>query len=228
MQGCCALANLAPMPTPKTRPPLRTAPVKPPIPFNAEVVARIIARVAAGEVLADALRSDPEAPGWDQFWYWLQDRPDLHTAYMNARERSAHALAATVKLVADEVHSGALEPARARVVIEAYQWLARVYAPRFYGERFATPGGTTLIVQTTLALSGDAPRDAGVSGGYVLTASPALATPGEGDPPIGSHRPPPGQRGVPHRLRGPEKSKSGHEGGKPVGRGPAGPEPEHK
>lgn len=103
-------------------------------PYPPEVAQAIVERLAGGEFLKD-ICAEPGMPDRRTFWRWMDADHDLATQCAHARTRAAVVDEEKVAKIAAGVLDGTYEPDAARVAINAHTWLAKVRAPRVYGDK---------------------------------------------------------------------------------------------
>ena len=119
--------------------------MRPPIPLTDEITDEICERIADGQSL-NAICRDEHMPSRITVWRWLDNPSPDHIAFRNkytrAREASAEADADQVAFYAKEVAEGRMDPAAARVAIDALKWSAGKRQPKKFGDKLALTGGS--------------------------------------------------------------------------------------
>ena len=111
--------------------------------YDAELVNRILHRLANGETLRSICREEgvPES----SFRTWVQsDRDGLAARYAQARALQIDCLADEVLTVA---YKSDLDPAERRVITENLRWLLSKLAPTKYGDRLLVAGDAANPIQ---------------------------------------------------------------------------------
>ncbi len=72
---------------------------------------------------------------------WLKDAPDFQVQYAQAREASADASYDHVGNLSEKAAHGQIDPAAARVAIDARKWMAGKMKPKKYGDKIELGGG---------------------------------------------------------------------------------------
>lgn len=103
-----------------------------PTSFNEAVAEEICIRLACGDSLAKICRDD-EMPAYRTVMTWLREKPDFRQSYAQAREDQADADADSISDIGDRAIIGEIDPAAARVAIDAKKWSAGIRKPAKYG-----------------------------------------------------------------------------------------------
>lgn len=90
--------------------------------------------VAAGSNLT-RLSKLPGGIPLSTMFYWLAEHPEFSERYARARELRADSRSDRIDDICEKVVSGELDPAAARVVIDAEKWQAGKERPARYGDR---------------------------------------------------------------------------------------------
>lgn len=101
--------------------------------YTQEMADLICDRLANGESLRSICRDDV-SPGQTTVFRWLAANDEFRKQYARARESQADAIADEILNIADE----AVDPAKARVQIDARKWLAGKMRPKVYGDKVLT------------------------------------------------------------------------------------------
>jgi hypothetical protein len=83
----------------------------------------------------------------------VRDHPEFAESYAAAREDSADHDADKISDVSDRVLKGLVDPAAARVAIDAYKWCAGRRRPKRYGDKIEIDQTSTVQVTHTLDVS---------------------------------------------------------------------------
>lgn len=100
--------------------------------------------IARGNSLVSILKEDEELPTYTTIMKWLKDFPEFAENYTKAREHQADHDADKIGDIAQDVLKGRLDPAAARVAIDAYKWAAGKRKPKVYGDKVAIGGADDL------------------------------------------------------------------------------------
>lgn len=98
--------------------------------YNQEMADLICDRLANGESLRKICR-DAGIPSQPTIFRWIGANEEFRKQYARARETQADAIADEILNIADE----AVDPAKARVQIDARKWLAGKMRPKIYGDK---------------------------------------------------------------------------------------------
>ena len=126
---------------------------RPPIPFDQDTADEICEAIASGHGLISYLKSDPELPSYSTVMRWVRDFPEFADQYARAREDMADNDADKIADVAQRVEDGLIDPAAARVAIDAYKWSAGKRRPKRYGEKLEVENTGSVQVTHTLDVS---------------------------------------------------------------------------
>lgn len=109
--------------------------------FSQEIFDRICDRIVEGESLRAICRDD-DMPNYVTVFRWLGADEDeagndgpLRKQYARAREASGDADADGVKDYGEQAAKGLIDPAAARVAIDALKWSAGKRKPKVYGDK---------------------------------------------------------------------------------------------
>ena len=105
---------------------------------------RIIGGIARGELLSDicALIGVTRQTVWN----WQQSNQTFLDQYAHAREQSALVNEEDISRLMGEVRTGGVAPDAARVILNGMTWLAKVRAPKVYGEKVQNEHSGTMKV----------------------------------------------------------------------------------
>lgn len=90
--------------------------------------------VAEGQNLFTIGKLEGFPPRW-RIYEWFKEVPDFADNYARAREDRADWRSARIDDVTGQVLTGQLDPAAARVVIDAEKWQAGKEKPKVYGDK---------------------------------------------------------------------------------------------
>ena len=99
-----------------------------------EIFETICARISAGESLRE-ICDEKTMPTRKTFFAAMNERPDRVNSYARAREAQGDDQFERVCQIADKVERGELDPASARVAIDARKWIAGKLRPKVYGDK---------------------------------------------------------------------------------------------
>ena len=102
--------------------------------FNQEIADEICALLIEGRSLAEICRTDG-MPKYRTVFGWLQKDQEFALDYARAREAQAAADADTRGDITARGISGEIDPASARVAIDALKWTAGKRKPKVYGDK---------------------------------------------------------------------------------------------
>lgn len=102
-------------------------------PINHELADEICARIAMGESLLAICRDD-HMPWPSTVYHWRRENRDFAFNYARAREDQGDTNADEIADVRAKVASGELDPAAARVIIDALKWEAGKRKAKVYGD----------------------------------------------------------------------------------------------
>ena len=128
---------------------------RPPIPFDQDVADEICEAIASGHGLISFLRQSEDLPSYSTVMRWVRELPEFADQYARAREDMADNDADKIADVAQAVVDGNIDPAAARVAIDAYKWSAGKRRPKRYGENQRLEVETSGTVQVTHTLRVD-------------------------------------------------------------------------
>ena len=104
--------------------------------YNLDLCIEICERVSNGENIKAILDSDKNKyPTFKTFCNWKRDNIELLHLYTRSREDKAEIVDSEIDAVIKKLTNGQLDPASARVIIDAYKWKASKYYPKMYGEK---------------------------------------------------------------------------------------------
>lgn len=106
-------------------------------PYDKAVADNICDLVAEGQNLFRIGKLDGFPPRW-RIYEWFKEQPDFADNYARAREDRADWRSARIDDVTSQVLNGQLDPAAARVVIDAEKWQAGKEKPKVYGDKNQT------------------------------------------------------------------------------------------
>ena len=97
-----------------------------------------IAEIICERVLTRSLHAvskDEDLPDEKTIYNWLRDQPTFFQNYARAREIRAYRRAESVDGVIDDCRKGVIDPATARVQLDAIKWQTGKENPKAFGER---------------------------------------------------------------------------------------------
>lgn len=98
-----------------------------------ERVKRVIALVADGMGCANARKK--VGIGNSKFYEIVDGDPELKDKYAHAREARGETFIDKIETIEEMVASGEIDPAAARVIIDAQKWKASKFYPKMYGDK---------------------------------------------------------------------------------------------
>jgi len=104
------------------------------------IYAKVCRGIAAGMSIGRILRSDDSLPSKDTIFNWLMEDKNFSDQYARARTARADARSERIDDLTDEVKAGTLDPAAARVIIDAEKWQAGKENAKRYGDRHVVQG----------------------------------------------------------------------------------------
>lgn len=114
--------------------------------FDQGIAEQIVDSIAQG-VLLDKICKRRGFPSRMTIWRWRQDNPDFDTQCARAREVSAAVDEDRIAGLVDSVIAKKIEPDAARVALNGLTWLAKVRAPKTYGEQVDVKHSGGVIVE---------------------------------------------------------------------------------
>ena len=72
---------------------------------------------------------------YKRLYYQKSNNPDLNARYMEAKKAYAEMTVSQIQDITDKLERGHIDPASAKTIISAKQWVASKYSPIQYGER---------------------------------------------------------------------------------------------
>ncbi|MEL6289640.1 MAG: hypothetical protein AAFQ35_12790 [Pseudomonadota bacterium] len=115
-----------------------------PTKYTDELAQEICARLAAGESLIQIMR-DAHMPTRSSVYLWLREHTKFSDDYARAREAQADHFAEDTVVIADEE----IDPARAKVRIDARKWAAGQMSPGKYAQRRIVDDGPERAARKT-------------------------------------------------------------------------------
>lgn len=127
-----------------------------PTEYTEHMAEKICSGIAGGKSLVTILAAD-NMPGYSTVMQWLRKFPSFADIYAGAREDMGDYDADKVNEIARRVVEDGLDPAAARVAIDAHKWSAGKRKPRVYGDRLGLHGvedAPPIRTSTALDVSG--------------------------------------------------------------------------
>lgn len=103
---------------------------RPPIQYDAATAGEICTRLSNGESMR-MICLDDRMPSHNIVYKWLAGNPAFQDQYARARQEQADFYADEIATIADTC----VDPAKARLQIDARKWFASKVAPKKYGDR---------------------------------------------------------------------------------------------
>ena len=72
---------------------------------------------------------------YKRLYYQISNNSDLNARYMEAKKAYAEMTVSQIQDITDKLEKGHIDPASAKTIISAKQWVASKYSPIQYGER---------------------------------------------------------------------------------------------
>lgn len=123
--------------------------------YTDELAQEICERISCDESLASICREEGK-PHMATVFRWLEKHESFREQYARARVWQAETQADQGKEIRDAIKKGELDPAQARVILDAIKWEAGKRNPAKYGDKLAVVGGDSA--------AGDKPIQVNVSG----------------------------------------------------------------
>jgi hypothetical protein len=123
------------------------------MPFNEGAADQILEAISDGVGLVTFLKERPDLPSYATVLRWVRDHPEFAANYGQAREDSADHDADKISDVSEKVLKGLVDPAAARVAIDAYKWCAGRRRPKRYGDKLEIEATSNVQVTHTLDVS---------------------------------------------------------------------------
>jgi len=98
-----------------------------------EIFDKIIEDICNGLPVRQILKGD-DMPSFHHLLKWIEARPEWGERYARAKQESADFDADNVNYIAELCLRGKVDPANARVAIDAYKWSAGKKKPKKYGD----------------------------------------------------------------------------------------------
>jgi hypothetical protein len=95
---------------------------------------KIIEDICNGLPVRQILKGD-DMPSFHHLLKWIEARPEWGERYARAKQESADFDADNVNYIAELCLRGKVDPANARVAIDAYKWSAGKKKPKKYGDK---------------------------------------------------------------------------------------------
>lgn len=110
---------------------------------SSDQAAEILALLVEGKSLAAICRIEG-MPKVREVYLHIKEDAAFANDYMRAREDQADTDADAISDIAEQARMGLIEPAAARVAIDAYKWTAGKRKPKKYGDKLAIGGADDL------------------------------------------------------------------------------------
>lgn len=114
--------------------------------YNETIAGQICELVSDGENLHRICQMD-EMPSRQTVYKWMRQQAAFADKYARAREARSDARADRIDTIVSQVLSGEVDPASARVAIDAEKWQAGKENPKRYGDRITTEHEGTVEVR---------------------------------------------------------------------------------
>lgn len=121
--------------------------------YSEEIGEAICEELANGKSLIRVLRENDAFPSYATVMKWLKLNPEFAEEYAEARSHQGDHDSDKVDDVAQQVLRGEIDPASARVAIDAHKWAAAHRRPKKYGAKIDVEQTTAISVTHTLDVS---------------------------------------------------------------------------
>lgn len=108
--------------------------------YTEELASEICERISCDESLASICREEGK-PHMATVFRWLEKHESFRDKYARARVWQAETQADQGREIRQAVADGKLDPAQARVILDAIKWEAGKRDPKKYGDKVALVGG---------------------------------------------------------------------------------------
>ena len=98
-----------------------------------DIFDKVIEDIFNGLSVRQILKGE-DMPSFNHLSKWIDARPEWSKRYARAKQESAEFDADNVNYIAELCLKGEVEPANARVAIDAYKWSAGKKKPKKYGD----------------------------------------------------------------------------------------------
>ena len=105
--------------------------------YTEEIANAFCSELALGNSLRSVCARD-DMPSHQTIYTWFTKHPEFLEQYARAKVDSGDADADKIEEIAEKTLRGEVEPAAARVAIDAYKWTAGKKRPKKYGEKIQT------------------------------------------------------------------------------------------
>lgn len=95
---------------------------------------KIIEGICNGLPVRQILKGE-DMPAFNNLLIWMEERPAWNKRYARAKQESAEFDADNVNYIAELCLRGKVDPANARVAIDAYKWSSGKKKPKKYGDK---------------------------------------------------------------------------------------------
>ena len=92
-------------------------------------------------------------PAFNNLLIWIDERPEWNKRYARAKQESAEFDADNVNYIAELCLRGQVDPASARVAIDAYKWSSGKKKPKKYGDKLDLTSDGEAIKSPTYILN---------------------------------------------------------------------------
>lgn len=121
--------------------------------YNYELCVEICKEVSEGRNIKHVLASKDEYPNFNTWCDWRRNNEALSNLYTQSVQNKAESKEAEIEEYKEKLLNGDIDPATARVLIDASKWQAAKYYPKMFGDKSqvdVTSGGdkiTDRVVQ---------------------------------------------------------------------------------
>ena len=122
--------------------------------YDEDIGLEICEELANGKSLIRVLKENENFPSYATVMKWLKLNPEFAEHYAQSRSHQGDHDSDKVDDVAEDVRRGLIDPAAARVAIDAYKWAAAHRRPKKYGTKIDVEQNASIAVTHTLDVSG--------------------------------------------------------------------------
>ena len=105
-----------------------------PTSYNDEIELKILARMSEGESVSQICKSD-DMPNKSTVWLWSTVHDEFSVKYKAAISNLGSCNAESIGEIEDMLLAGTIDPASARVIIDARKWKAAKFYPKMFSEK---------------------------------------------------------------------------------------------
>lgn len=127
-------------------------------PFSWDVANTICDLVAEGQNLHVIGKMNGFPPRW-RIYEWFKEEPAFSDNYARAREDRADWRSSKIDEVVGQMLNAQIEPAAARVAIDAHKWQAGKEKPKVYGDKQDVTSNGETIKGAVIVVANDKQKD---------------------------------------------------------------------